>query len=101
MQPDQILRMTDANGAVPSRKSALARSKLYGPGGPLAVLAEQLNSIAVTRPTHPAYPVITSAFAEAVDNILVGADVKAQLDRAARRIDEEIEENLGYPPFSQ
>lgn len=101
LQPDQMLRMTDANGAVPSRKSALARSKLYGPRGPLAVLAEQLNTIAVARPTHPAYPVITSAFAEAVDNILAGADVKAQLDRAARRIDEEIEENLGYPPFSQ
>lgn len=101
MQPEQILRMTEANGAVPARKSAIARSTLYGPGGPLAVLAEQLNSIAVARPKHPAYPVITSAFAEAVDNILAGGDVKAQLDRAARRIDEEIEENLGYPPFGR
>lgn len=101
MRPDQILRMTDANGAVPARKSALARSRLYGPRGPLAVFGEQLNTIAVARPAHPVYPTITAAFAEAVDNILAGADVKAQLDRAARRIDQEIEDNMGYPPFGR
>ena len=32
---DEILHMTDANGAVPSRKSAIAKSELYGEGGPL------------------------------------------------------------------
>ncbi len=101
LQPDQILRMTRANGAVPSRKSALARSELYGPGGPLAVFGEQLNTVAVSRPAHPVYPTITAAFAEAVDNILAGADVKEQLDRAARRIDREIEDNMGYPPFGR
>jgi multiple sugar transport system substrate-binding protein len=37
------------------------------------------------------------AFAEAVNDIIAGADVKTELDKASRRIDEEIEDNHGYP----
>jgi multiple sugar transport system substrate-binding protein len=45
----------------------------------------------------PAYPVITKAFADAVANIVTGADVKAELDKAARAIDQDIMDNNGYP----
>lgn len=99
LDPDQILRMTNANGAVPSRKSALAKSELYGEGGPLNVFVQQLETVAVPRPQHPAYPTITSAFAEAVDNMINGADVQSELDKAAKKIDQDIEDNQGYPPF--
>ncbi len=99
LQPDEILRMTNANGAVPSRKSALAKSDLFGEGGPLNIFVQQLETIAVPRPQHPAYPTITSAYAEAVDNIINGADVQAELDKAAQKIDQDIEDNEGYPPF--
>ncbi|HAF70763.1 MAG: Extracellular solute-binding protein family 1 [Acetothermia bacterium 64_32] len=99
LRPDQILRMTAANGAVPSRRSAIAQSELYGPGGMLSVFAEQLTTIAVPRPVHPAYPVITAAFAEAVKNIVAGADVYEELHKAALKIDQDIEDNEGYPPF--
>ena len=98
VEPDEILRMTNANGAVPARKSAIAKSELYGKGGPLNLLAQQLQSgIAVARPATPAYPVITAAFAEAVKNIIAGADVKAELDKAVEKIDQDIEDNQGYP----
>jgi len=40
VDPDEILHMTDANGAVPARKSALAKSELYGEGGPLNIFAK-------------------------------------------------------------
>ncbi|RMF34076.1 MAG: sugar ABC transporter substrate-binding protein [Chloroflexi bacterium] len=99
LEPDQILKMTDANGAVPSRKSALEKSDLYGAGGPLNIFVQQLETIAVPRPQHPAYPTITAAFAEAVDNIIAGADVRSELDKAAQKIDQDIEDNQGYPPF--
>lgn len=99
LQPDQILRMTDVNGAPPSRLSAIERSLPYGPGGPLNIYGQQLQTIAVPRPVHPAYPMITSAFAEAVKNIVAGGDVASELAKAATKIDQDIEDNEGYPPF--
>jgi multiple sugar transport system substrate-binding protein len=97
MQPQEILRMTDANVAVPARFSAIEMSDLYGEAGPLSLFVEQLESSAVARPQTPAYPVITDAFAEAVANIASGADVEAELNRAADRIEQDIEDNRGYP----
>jgi multiple sugar transport system substrate-binding protein len=98
LEPEQIVRMTNANGAVPARKSALELSDLYRQGGPLQILADQLESgIAVPRPNTPAYPVITQAFSEAVNNIVRGADVQDELDRAVETIDRDIADNDGYP----
>jgi len=97
IQPDQILRMTDANGAVPARKSAIAQSELYAESGPLNIFVQQLEGgVAVPRPVTPAYPVITSSFAQAVDNIVAGADVQAELDKAVEKIDQDIQDNQGY-----
>ena len=53
--------------------------------------------IAEPRPITPAYPTITSAFAEAVVNIAAGADVKGELDKAVQKIDQDIKDNQGYP----
>ncbi|HIE38942.1 MAG TPA: sugar ABC transporter substrate-binding protein [Anaerolineales bacterium] len=98
LQPEQILVMTNANGAVPARKSALAMSDLYGPDGFLNLYVQQLEAgVAVPRPVTPAYPVITSAFAEAFDNIKDGADVQTEMDRAVEKIDQDIQDNQGYP----
>ena len=98
VEPDQILRMTDANGAVPARKSAVAKSDLFGEGGPLNIFVQQLEGgVALERPVTPAYPVISSAFDEAIRNIITGADVKGELDKAVEKIDQDIEDNQGYP----
>ncbi len=98
ISPDEILHMTNANGAVPARNSAIAKSKLYAKGGSLNVFVQQLqNGVAVPRPVTPAYPVITTSFAEAVQNIVSGADVKAELDKAVANIDQDIKDNKGYP----
>ena len=98
LSPNEIARMTNANGAVPARKSAIAQSKLYAPNGPLRVFVQQLQmGIAEPRPITPAYPTITSAFAEAVVNIAAGSDVKEELDKAVQKIDQDIKDNQGYP----
>lgn len=98
MSKEEILRMTNANGAVPARISALNESELYKPGGVMEILADQLKGgVAVPRPITPAYPTITSAFIEAVHNIVTGADVKTELDLAVKKIDQDIEDNNGYP----
>jgi multiple sugar transport system substrate-binding protein len=98
IQPDQILRMTNANGAVPARVSAIEQSELYAKGGPLNVFVQQLQGgWAIPRPATPAYPTITSAFTEAVNNIVAGADVQEELDTAVQKIDQDIQDNQGYP----
>lgn len=99
LKPDQIIRMTNANGAVPARKSAFEMSELYKKDGPLRLFADQLTSgIAIPRPNTPAYPTITLAFAEAMNNIIRGGDIQAELDKAVKRIDQDIKDNKGYPP---
>jgi multiple sugar transport system substrate-binding protein len=98
LSPQEILRMTNNNGAVPARHSALAQSSLYSESGPLRLLVQQLESErAIPSPNTPAYTVISKAFAEAVDNIIQGADVKSELTRAAQTIDQDIDAHNGYP----
>jgi multiple sugar transport system substrate-binding protein len=98
VSPQEIIRMTDRNGAVPARQSALEQSSLYSETGPLRLLAQQLQSDrAIPSPNTPAYTVISKAFAEAVDNIINGADVKSELARAAETIDQNISAHNGYP----
>lgn len=98
ISPEEILHMTNANGAVPARKSAIAQSDLYAEGGPLNLFVQQLEGgVAVPRPVTPAYPVITEVFAAAVQNIVTGADVQTELDKAVEQIDQDIEDNQGYP----
>lgn len=97
LSPNNILVMTKGNGAVPARQTALSRAPEYQEGGMLKVFKDQLESIAVPRPQTPAYPTITVAFAEAVQNIVNGADVQDELDKAVMKIDQDIEDNNGYP----
>lgn len=99
MSSDEILRVTKANGAVPARRSALARSPLYGSRGPLRMYAQQLAAgLGVPRPATPAYITIRTTFANAVSAIIAGGDVQAELSKAAGIIDADIARNRGYRP---
>jgi len=96
--PEEILAMTAANGAVPATYSAIEGSMRYREGGPLNLFARQLTEgFAFPRPQTPAYPVITSAFNQAVQEIRNGKDVRTALSDAAAVIDQDIADNKGYP----
>jgi multiple sugar transport system substrate-binding protein len=98
MSDTEVARAAEASGAVPATKSALKKDKRYADGGPLAVFQDQLEAgVAVVRPVTPAYPTITAAFAEAMNNIVAGGNVKAELDKAAKKIDQNLADNKGYP----
>ncbi|KPV39713.1 ABC transporter substrate-binding protein [Thiohalorhabdus denitrificans] len=97
LEDEEVLAMTRANGAVPGTRPALERSPLYGPDGPLRLLAEQLQGgQAVPRPRTPAYPVISTIFQDAFADIRHGMDVREVLERAAAEIDADLEANEGY-----
>ncbi len=98
LSTDEVLSMTNANGAVPARHSAIDASPLYQPGGPLHLFVEQLNQgHGIPRPRTPAYPIITAEFQRVVDRIRSGNDVKETTDSAVEAIDREIAANRGYP----
>jgi multiple sugar transport system substrate-binding protein len=98
LSPSEIALMTDTDGAIPARKSVIAQSQLYAANGPLNVFVQQLQmGRAEPRPITPAYPAITSAFAEAVINIVAGEDVKKELNNAVKKINQDILDNQGYP----
>lgn len=97
MSGGEILRMSNANGAVPARRSTLAQSSLYGKHAPLQVFAQQLfGGAGFPRPATPGYGTISKAFSTAVGAIIAGEDVQTELTRAARRIDEDFAANRGY-----
>jgi multiple sugar transport system substrate-binding protein len=101
LQPDRILAMVEANGAVPATYPAVAKSDLYREGGALHLFAAQLaEGYAVPRPRTPAYPVISASFRQAFADIRNKMPVQQALDRAAATIDEDIRDNQGYPPIT-
>jgi len=102
LQPGEVLAISNANVAVPGTKSAIQLSPLYSEHGVLRLFAEQLlEGVAVPRPKTPAYPVITTEFQNAFQQIRNGGNVKEALDVAARNIDQDIRDNQGYPFINQ
>ena len=101
LSTDNVAALSTAMGGVPGVKSAIPKVDLYKPGGPLALFIDQLEKVSVARPAHPAYPTISGAFAKAVADVVDGVDPKAALDKAAKKVDEDISDNRGYKPFGK
>lgn len=101
MSAEQVAQYADITGFAPSRAAAVPLSAKYGAEGPQSLFIDQGNCCATVRPVHPAYPVITLSWSQAMQNILSDglADVQTKLDAAARAIDTDIEDSAGYPPF--
>lgn len=97
LSPSSIVHMTNANNAMPARRSALALSPLYRPKGPLRFFVHQLEVGGVPRPVTPAYRTISKVFATAVGNIVAGANVQSELSKAADIVDQTIAAHRGYP----
>ncbi|MDK1475235.1 sugar ABC transporter substrate-binding protein [Streptomyces sp. 549] len=99
LEEDSLLTLYEAVGAPPSTNTALEKTDIYAEGGAMRLVTDNLQQapkVAVPRPQTPAYPTITQAFAQAVDDITQGKDVKQALDAAVRRIDQDIKDNGGY-----
>ncbi len=98
LSPAEIARVTAINGAIPGTFTALRASAAHRPGGPLALYAEQVaRGLARPRPRTPAYATVSAAFAEAVNNVLAGADPRTELGRAATTVEEALQDSRGFP----
>jgi multiple sugar transport system substrate-binding protein len=111
MSKTQALSMSNVTGAPPGTASAMFDSPLYSTGSPLQLFASQLSHScgvqpertcsAVTRPTTPAYPVITAAFQDVMDVVFTSGDIDAALHTAATKIDADYAANHGYAAGSR
>lgn len=91
LAPAAVLEVCAANSAVPGRRSVLAESPLYAPGGPLRLFAEQLLGGGTRpRPRSAAYPLLTSRFQALVEDLRAGAEPAALLAKSAAAIDAEL-----------
>ncbi|MCX4975442.1 sugar ABC transporter substrate-binding protein [Streptomyces sp. NBC_00620] len=98
LKPEQIRRMTQANGAIPATNSAVKISPAFAEGGPERLFIDQLRTVARPRSQTPAYPAVTLAFSKAFAKIVVEhAPVKAALDQAVSEIDKDLADHQGYP----
>lgn len=99
LKKQSLMTTYETVGAPPATQTALASTDIYSADGPMSLITDGLNkapNVAVPRPQTPAYPAITQAFAQAVDDISQGKDVKEALETAVGKIDQDIQDNAGY-----
>jgi multiple sugar transport system substrate-binding protein len=99
LRPEQVVRMSEANGAIPGTERAVKRSPSYDEDGAERLFIEQVRSgVARPRPQTPAYPSVTVAFSHAVaDVVFSGAPAQKTLDEAVAAIDQDLAAHDGYP----
>ncbi|MNV31797.1 Cyclodextrin-binding protein precursor [compost metagenome] len=90
---DSSAQLAKAISMPASRKSAYDSLPEYNEL-PLRVIKEQVTTVSHARPVTPAYPVLTQKFAEALTDIMMGADVKESLDNVASAYDDEYQRNF-------
>lgn len=103
LKPDQVHRMSQANGGIPATNSAVGLSAEFRAGGAEHLFFQQLTGgVARPRPQTPAYPAITDAFSRAFAKIMLDrAPVKATLDQAVAAIDKDLADHRYYPPVER
>ena len=98
LQPDNVTTIANGTTAIPALKSVLATDPRFGPGGSMAVIGEALSGgYSIPRPPHPGYTTMSVAFAQAIQDIEDGLDVKTALDKAVKTIDDDLKANDYYP----
>ncbi|HEX3548144.1 MAG TPA: extracellular solute-binding protein [Mycobacterium sp.] len=102
LRPQEVLRTTGVNGAIPATRSAVDLSPNFAASGSEHLYTDQLeDGVARPRPQTPAYPSLSAAFASAFNEAVVhGSPVKASLDAAARRVESDLRGHQYYPPPS-
>jgi multiple sugar transport system substrate-binding protein len=99
LRPAQVAEMSQANGSIPATYSGIRLTPRFAPGGPEHLYVTQLeDGFARPRPQTPAYPALSTAFATAFQEIMLGGHpVKATLDAAARAVQRDLVAHRFYP----
>ncbi|WP_247747371.1 sugar ABC transporter substrate-binding protein [Alkalihalobacillus sp. BA299] len=86
---ESTIGLSEVTGMPPSRKSAFESMEEYNEL-PKKIMRDQVVSTAHARPTTPAYPVLTDAFAQVFHAAALGEDPKGILDQQVQRVEREL-----------
>lgn len=84
---DEIVAFSDATGLMPTSAAAADRSRHYRVGAFGRTFFEFAQTQAVARPATQHYPLISSTFERALQEVREGADSAQALDRAVEAIE--------------
>lgn len=84
---DEIVAFSDATGLMPTSAAAADRSQHFRNGAFGRTFFDFARTQAVARPATPLYPLISSSFERALQEVREGADAAQALDRAVEAIE--------------
>lgn len=84
--------LAEGAGKPAANKAALDKQAEYNTA-PMTVIKDQVLKTAQPRPHTTSYPILSKEFSNAMLDIFKGADVKATLDRVAKKVDDDIANN--------
>jgi multiple sugar transport system substrate-binding protein len=94
--PENIARMSEATGLIPTSLAAADLTESYAEGGPFRSFFDIAQAFARVRPETPGYLTISSQFEQAGLSIRDGGNVQDALDDAVDNIEQDIADNSGY-----
>ncbi|WP_332698688.1 ABC transporter substrate-binding protein [Halalkalibacter lacteus] len=86
---ESTIGLSEVTGMPPARKSAFESMEVYNEL-PKKIIRDQVVNTAHARPTTPAYPVLTDAFAQAFHAMALGEDAQETLDQQVQRVEREL-----------
>ncbi|WP_227937173.1 ABC transporter substrate-binding protein [Alkalihalobacillus deserti] len=86
---ESTIGLSEVTGMPPARKSAFESMEPYNEL-PKKIMRDQVVNTAHARPTTPAYPVLTDAFAQAFHAVALGEDPQEVLDQQVQRVEREL-----------
>lgn len=92
----ELAAASDMTGLVPVSAESAALTQHYRPGGDWRIYFEFARRYAVPRPATPAYPAMSSAFEQALNDIRSGKDAAEALDQAVEATEHNLARNNGY-----
>jgi len=90
LNSENIIKIANADNKPAARMSSFEKMTEWN-AAPLNVLKEQVLKTAHPRPTTTAYPVLSTKYGQAVQNIFLGGDAKKELDKVAKEVEMEID----------
>ncbi|KMY50977.1 ABC transporter substrate-binding protein [Peribacillus loiseleuriae] len=89
MTKDHVVKLAEVSNKPAARLSSFEEMKEWNEA-PLNVLKNQVLKTAHPRPSTTSYPVLSTKYGQAVQNIFLGGDVKKELDKVAKETDTDI-----------
>ncbi|MFC0470928.1 extracellular solute-binding protein [Halalkalibacter kiskunsagensis] len=86
---ENIVKLAEAGNKPAARMSSFEEMSEWNEA-PLNILKDQVLNTAHPRPSTTSYPVLSTRYGQAVQNIFLGGDVQEELDKVANEVDTDI-----------